>query len=287
VTDLALLNANVLDVEAGTIVGERTVHITDGRIEEVSSNAGGSAKRSIDLKGLTLMPGLCDGHVHVTAATANFPLLTTWSPAYVTARAGDILHGMLMRGFTTVRDAGGADHGLVQAVEEGYFIGPRILFAGKALSQTGGPGWDASATASPRCAAPRATRSEKARRRSRSWDRAVCHHRPIASTARSSRSRSCWPSSRKRKRPISTRWRTPTPRAPSSVCWSAACAQSSTATCSKHRPARRFYNMAHSWCRRCPFSMRSHAKACRPACPKPCSARCTKCSMPVQRRWNS
>ena len=139
-TDLALLNANVLDVEAGTIVGERTVHISDGRIEAVLPGGGDNAQRSIDLKGLTLMPGLCDGHVHVTAATANFPLLTTWSPAYVTARAGDILHGMLMRGFTTVRDAGGADHGLAQAVDEGYLSGPRILFAGKALSQTGGHG---------------------------------------------------------------------------------------------------------------------------------------------------
>jgi len=140
VTDLALLNANVLDVEAGAIVGERTVHITDGCIEAVLSGAGNRAERSIDLKGLTLMPGLCDGHVHVTAATANFPLLMSWSPAYVTARAGDILHSMLMRGFTTVRDAGGADHGLVQAVDEGYLTGPRILFAGKALSQTGGHG---------------------------------------------------------------------------------------------------------------------------------------------------
>jgi imidazolonepropionase-like amidohydrolase len=140
VTDLALLNANVLDVESGAIIGERTVHITDGLIEEISANGGENAERSIDLKGLTLMPGLCDGHVHVTAATANFPLLMSWSPAYVTARAGDILHGMLMRGFTTVRDAGGADHGLVQAVEEGYLTGPRILFAGKALSQTGGHG---------------------------------------------------------------------------------------------------------------------------------------------------
>ena len=127
-TDLALLNANVLDVESGAIIGERTVHITDGLIEEISANGGENAERSIDLKGLTLMPGLCDGHVHVTAATANFPLLMSWSPAYVTARAGDILHGMLMRGFTTVRDAGGADHGLVQAVEEGYLTGPRILF---------------------------------------------------------------------------------------------------------------------------------------------------------------
>jgi imidazolonepropionase-like amidohydrolase len=47
---------------------------------------------------------------------------------------------MLQRGFTTVRDAGGADFGLAQAVQEGLFEGPRILFCGQALSQTGGHG---------------------------------------------------------------------------------------------------------------------------------------------------
>ena len=45
-----------------------------------------------------------------------------------------------MRGFTTVRDAGGAEFGLARAVEEGFLTGPRILFCGKALSQTGGHG---------------------------------------------------------------------------------------------------------------------------------------------------
>src|SRR5258708_33002024 len=47
---------------------------------------------------------------------------------------------MLRRGFTTVRDVGGADYGLAQAIEEGYLEGPRLLFGGKALSQTGGHG---------------------------------------------------------------------------------------------------------------------------------------------------
>lgn len=138
--ELALLNANVLDVEAGELIGERTVHVDGGRIAEIGTGPAPDADETIDLEGLTLMPGLVDGHVHVTAATPNFPLLNTWSPTYVTARAGRILEEMLMRGFTTVRDAGGADHGLAQAVAEGWLRGPRILFAGKALSQTGGHG---------------------------------------------------------------------------------------------------------------------------------------------------
>jgi len=47
---------------------------------------------------------------------------------------------MLARGFTTVRDAGGADFGLAMAVESGLIVGPRLFFSGKALSQTGGHG---------------------------------------------------------------------------------------------------------------------------------------------------
>jgi len=47
---------------------------------------------------------------------------------------------MLMRGFTTVRDAGGADAGHRHAIERGLFPGPRLFVAGRAISQTGGHG---------------------------------------------------------------------------------------------------------------------------------------------------
>ncbi|KAG2437254.1 hypothetical protein HXX76_005917 [Chlamydomonas incerta] len=94
----------------------------------------------VDCAGAVLMPGLCDAHVHVTAITADLAALRSHSEAYVAARAGLVLGGMLARGFTTVRDAGGADFGLAQAVEEGAVLGPRILFTGHALSQTGGHG---------------------------------------------------------------------------------------------------------------------------------------------------
>ena len=86
------------------------------------------------------MPGLIDAHVHVTAVTADLAALEGWSPAYVTAQAAGVLRGMLDRGFTTVRDVAGADFGLAAAVEEGLLPGPRLLFGGKALSQTGGHG---------------------------------------------------------------------------------------------------------------------------------------------------
>jgi imidazolonepropionase-like amidohydrolase len=58
----------------------------------------------------------------------------------VAARAGVVMRGMLDRGFTSVRDTGGAEWGLKQAVEEGSMTGPRLFISGRPLSQTGGHG---------------------------------------------------------------------------------------------------------------------------------------------------
>lgn len=139
-SSVAIVNANVLDSRAGSLLGARNIYIEEGRIREISANPVAKADRVIDLEGKTLMPGLCDAHVHVVAATASFPELQRWSPMYVTARSSALLSGMLQRGFTTVRDCGGADFGLAQAVDEGYLAGPRLLFSGHAISQTGGHG---------------------------------------------------------------------------------------------------------------------------------------------------
>ena len=135
-----LRNAQVLDVVAGGYLPDRHVLIRDGRIAEVAAVAPSWDGASVDLKGRVLMPGLCDGHVHVTAISADFATLARTPPSYLSARARPVLHDMLMRGFTTVRDAGGADYGLARAVDEGLMPGPRLLFCGHALSQTGGHG---------------------------------------------------------------------------------------------------------------------------------------------------
>ncbi len=140
-TTLILRNGSLLDTRAGAIVGQRDVVVEDGRIAEVSETAAARpGATEIDLGGRTLMPGLCDAHVHVIASTASFPQLLTWSPLYTGARAGELLGDMIGRGFTTVRDCGGADFGLARAVDEGLVDGPRILYAGHAISQTGGHG---------------------------------------------------------------------------------------------------------------------------------------------------
>lgn len=140
-TDTIFKNAMLLDAENGTLIGPCNLLVEDGVVAYISTAAiRRKNAASYDMAGKVLMPGLCDAHVHVTATASDPTAMRLWSPSYATARAIDVLDGMLMRGFTTVRDAGGADYGLAQAVDEGHIAGPRILFCGKALTQTGGHG---------------------------------------------------------------------------------------------------------------------------------------------------
>ncbi|MGA7173757.1 MAG: amidohydrolase family protein [Candidatus Dormiibacterota bacterium] len=133
--------ASVLEPERGTLRSNCHVVIEDGLVSEVDQGpTSATADRVIDLHGAVLMPGLIDCHVHVTVVTSDVWGMAEWSPAYVTARASHVLRGMLHRGFTTVRDVGGCDFGLARAVEEGYLEGPRVVYGGKMLSQTGGAG---------------------------------------------------------------------------------------------------------------------------------------------------
>ncbi|MEJ5914573.1 metal-dependent hydrolase family protein [Pseudokineococcus sp. 1T1Z-3] len=141
-TPLLVTEGRVLDVATGTYSGATRVLVEDGRITSVGGEEvrGPEGVEVLDAGGRTVMPGLVDAHVHVTAATADLFAQAEWAPSYVTAHATQILAGMLERGFTSVRDVGGADHGLAAAVEEGLLRGPRLFFGGKALSQTGGHG---------------------------------------------------------------------------------------------------------------------------------------------------
>jgi imidazolonepropionase-like amidohydrolase len=95
----------------------------------------------IDLRGRTLMPGLTDAHVHVCAVEANTAEQhRLHPPSLIAARALRRIEQCLAQGFTTVRDAGGADYGFREAVASGLHPGPRLLVSGRVLSQTGGHG---------------------------------------------------------------------------------------------------------------------------------------------------
>jgi len=115
------------------------VEVADDRVVQISETPiRGEAARRLDLAGRTLMPGLIDAHVHAVAATPNLGLLDAMAPSLVAQYARRFLEATLSRGFTTVRDAGGADHGLATAIERGLIRGPRLFFSGRALTQTGG-----------------------------------------------------------------------------------------------------------------------------------------------------
>ena len=87
------------------------------------------------------MPGLTDAHVHICAVEGNIAEQHRYNPpSLIAAKALRRMEQALMQGFTTVRDAGGADYGFREAAESGLYPGPRMLVSGRALSQTGGHG---------------------------------------------------------------------------------------------------------------------------------------------------
>lgn len=141
-------NAAVLDAQAPHRREGCDVVVENDTIREVSErpvSLQGAAV--IDVGGRTLMPGLIDCHVHTIATMLNLGANAAQPNAIITLKSASILRGMLDRGFTTVRDAGGADYALALAVESGVVPGPRMFVAGRALSQTGGHGdfrgrWD-------------------------------------------------------------------------------------------------------------------------------------------------
>ena len=135
-------NASLLDLEAGRLVEGSDVLVENGTISAVGQglHLGLSADAVYDLRGMTLMPGLIDCHVHATASTVNLGLSARMPNALAVIRALPILKGMLSRGFTSVRDAGGGDWALSSAAQDWLIESPRIFPSGKALSQTGGHG---------------------------------------------------------------------------------------------------------------------------------------------------
>ena len=96
---------------------------------------------TLDLKGRTLLPGLTDAHVHMCAVEGNTAEQHRHHPpSLIAAKTLRRIEQALQQGFTTVRDAGGADYGFREAVASGLYPGPRLLVSGRALSQTGGHG---------------------------------------------------------------------------------------------------------------------------------------------------
>jgi imidazolonepropionase-like amidohydrolase len=132
-------NLNLLDPRWTEARGGYEVLVEGDLIKEVSPKPIKAAKAEVvDCGKRTLMPGLIDCHVHVFLVEVNIRNLEHVPLTLLTARSADLMKGMIDRGFTTVRDTGGADWGIKTAVEAGLIPGPRLFISGRAIGPTGG-----------------------------------------------------------------------------------------------------------------------------------------------------
>ena len=90
----------------------------------------------IDVGGRTLMPGLIDAHAHITGLSLS-PKNLAYPAADLVLAAATYLRNSLMAGFTTIREAGGADYTIAHLLKSGTIIGPRMFYSGKALTRRG------------------------------------------------------------------------------------------------------------------------------------------------------
>ena len=146
--------ADTTVVHAGNVIadadsqptGPATITVTDGRIVSIERgwNAAPAGAETVRLEGMTVVPGLIDLHVHLTGDPGG----DFWKDA-VEPEEWSVVVGAknaaktLRAGFTTVREAGSAQHSgfsLRRGTEEGMIEGPRIVAAGPALAIVGGHG---------------------------------------------------------------------------------------------------------------------------------------------------
>ena len=125
-----------------TVTGN--VLITDDAITKISTAPIPTNKSAmttiIDGKGKFLMPGLIDAHVHTMFESIQMAVGLSSDIGYVNIVAAKAAEQQLLRGFTSVRDLGGASFSLQRAINEGYIKGPRIFPSGATISQTSGHG---------------------------------------------------------------------------------------------------------------------------------------------------
>ncbi len=143
--DTAVVTADrMLDVASGRYLERPAITVTDGRITAVGRQGAPvpAGARTIDLPGLTLLPGLIDMHVHLDSS----PLYGGYTGLQFNDRfwsAIQVTHARrtLDAGFTTVRNLGSEawnDVGLRQAIEAGHVAGPRVISAAYSFGATGG-----------------------------------------------------------------------------------------------------------------------------------------------------
>jgi len=142
---LTIRSARVVD-GTGRTIDRATVVIRGDRIAAVGPDRDLSLPRGttkIDGRGLTLLPGLIDCHVHLClgAEPDVVDAINKETSALTLLKSGRAARQTLEAGFTTVRDVGSRDHSiftLQEAIGRGLVPGPRIVAAGLAICMVGG-----------------------------------------------------------------------------------------------------------------------------------------------------
>ena len=132
-------NLSLLDPNWKEARGGYEVLVEGDIIKEVSPKKIKASKATVINCGKrTLMPGLIDCHVHTHHSEVYMNRMEAIPLTLMMARSAGRLKRMLDRGFTTVRDAGGADWGTKTAVETGLIPGPRLFISCRSIGPTGG-----------------------------------------------------------------------------------------------------------------------------------------------------
>lgn len=143
--DIYIHAGKLVDTKNGKVLTEKTIVVSDKKIKSVENGyvqPRNSADSLIDLRGMTVLPGLTDMHVHLESETNPNKYLERYTnePADDALNAVGFAKTTLMAGFTTVRELGGSgvNISLRNAINKGKVPGPRIFTAGKSIATTGG-----------------------------------------------------------------------------------------------------------------------------------------------------
>jgi len=133
-----ITNVNVWDGTSDTVKNGIDILVEGNLIKKVAKGIKADGAQVIDGKGKTLIPGLIEAHAHLSLHGDLFQIRNEYNWMYVGAKSGAEATRMLLRGFTTARDAAGPTNGLRKVIDAGHVDGPRIYSAGPGLTQTGG-----------------------------------------------------------------------------------------------------------------------------------------------------
>lgn len=145
-TSVLFENVRIFDGTSDQLSAPSNLLVVDNKIAKIATTAitppANSTPTRIKGDGKVLMPGLIDNHVHLYMASLSPEMLLSPDTNLETINqaAQATATGMLMRGFTSVRDMAGPVFDLKQAIDAGKIVGPRIWPSGAMISQTGGHG---------------------------------------------------------------------------------------------------------------------------------------------------